>query len=90
MEDDTKAKLAGITGAGVVAAGSLGLVSSTGAVAGLGATGITSGLAAVGGVIGGGMLAGLATIAVAPIAAGLTTYAAYRWFTSGEDEDGEG
>ena len=90
MVEETNAKIAGVASAGVGVVASLGLVSTTGAVGGLGATGITSGLAAVGGVVGGGMLTGLDTIALAPIAFGLTGYAAYRWLTAtGSDREDE-
>ena len=58
----------GFVGTGV--AGSIGLISASGSVAGLSAAGITSGLAA----IGGSLLGGLGAVAAIPVAAGLAGY----------------
>jgi hypothetical protein len=56
----------GASGSGVAIAASLGVVSATGAVAGLSGAGIMSGLAAVGGVVGGGAVAGVGVLGAAP------------------------
>lgn len=58
----------GFVGTGV--AGSIGLISASGSVAGLSAAGITSGLAA----IGGSLLGGVGAVAAIPVAAGLVGY----------------
>lgn len=66
MDNDTKNMVAGITGSGAAAAGSVGAVVAVGG--GTSAAAITSGLATVGGLVGGGMLAGLGVLAAAPLA----------------------
>ena len=81
MDDDDKAKAAGLAGSSLGVAGSVGTVSAVGTVGGLGATGISSGLAAVGGVVGGGMATGLVITAAAPIAAGAACYGLYKWLS---------
>ncbi|PAX51198.1 lecithin retinol acyltransferase family protein [Brunnivagina elsteri] len=55
---------ASVSGAAVVAG--LGVVSATGAAAGLSGAGIMSGLAAIGGIIGGGAVAGISVLGAAP------------------------
>ncbi|MBZ4414682.1 lecithin retinol acyltransferase family protein [Myxococcus sp. XM-1-1-1] len=59
---------AGTVGVGAAAAGSVGVVSATGVVAGLSGAGIMSGLGAVGGAVGAGAIGGLGVLAAAPIA----------------------
>ena len=68
MDNDTKNMVAGITGSGAAAAGSVGTVVAVGG--GTSAAAITSGLATVGGLVGGGMLAGIGVLAAAPLAIG--------------------
>lgn len=54
--------------AGSAVAGSVGVISATGAAAGLSAAGVMSGLATVGGVVGGGAVAGLVAVGATPAA----------------------
>ncbi len=69
---DATATVGGVGAGGAVVAGSLGVVSATGAAAGLSGAGIMSGLAAVGGTA----VGGLAVLAAAPAA--VTTVAMRR------------
>ena len=78
-EKEKNATKAGVAGAAVGAAGSVGAVAASGTVAGLGATGVTSGLAAVGSVVGGRMAAGVAVTAAAPLVVGASVYGIYKW-----------
>jgi len=84
QESDFSA-LAGGAGGALGIAGTLGLISTGGATAGLGAAGITSGLAALGTVVGGGMLAGLAVTAAAPLTVGGVAFGAYKLLSSSND-----
>ncbi len=64
--NDAASTAGGTAGAGAAIAAGLGVVSATGAAAGLSGPGIMSGLAAVGGVVGGGAVAGIAIVGAAP------------------------
>jgi hypothetical protein len=75
-------KAAGASGSAAAVAGGIGVVSATGAAAGLSGAGIMSGLATVGGVVGGGAVAGVGVLAAAP--ALITTAAMSQVFR--EDE----
>jgi len=58
----------GVGGGGAATAAGVGVVSATGAVAGLSGAGVMSGLATVGGVVGGGAVAGVGLLGVGPAA----------------------
>ena len=68
MDQNDKACVGGLAGAGAGVAGSVGTVVAVGG--GTSAAAITSGLATVGGLVGGGMLAGIGVLAAAPLAIG--------------------
>ena len=77
MSMETK-DVAGLSGAGTGAAGSVGAVVLAGG--GTSAAAITSGLATVGSVVGGGMLAGIGVVAAAPLAIGGICYGIAKLF----------
>lgn len=60
------AAASGASGSSAAVAAGLGVVSATGAAAGLSGAGIMSGLATVGGVVGGGAVAGVGVLGAAP------------------------
>jgi hypothetical protein len=77
--ETAKAAGIGVGGGGSATVAALGIVSMTGAVAGISAPGIMSGLAAAGSVVGGGAAAGVGVLAAAPATAAVAAVRhAYR------------
>jgi hypothetical protein len=64
--NNTKGAGGAFVGAGSTIAGGIGVVSATGAAAGLSGPGVMSGLAYIGGIVGGGVVAGITVLGTAP------------------------